>query len=136
MAARQGQLSALDDAKLAFHLQRCSRCRAALEVGRSFDAVLGARAGDDRIASVTAARRTAPRSRRRLAYATLAGVLLSGSLAGRRHERRDTAELLGTRDDQPTVTRVGPPKADPAQDAGTKQPAPKVQAAPPPLRMQ
>lgn len=132
LAARQGQLSALDDAKLAFHLQRCSRCRAALDVGRSFDAVLGARAGDDRIASAIAARMTAPRSRRRLAYATLAGVLLSGSLAGAAMSGVNFAELIGVRDDQPRVTRGGPSKADPAQRAGSKQPATVVQAVPAP----
>lgn len=132
LAARQGQLSALEDAKLAFHLQRCSRCRAALEVGRSFDAVLGARAGDDRIASAIAARMTAPRSRRWLAYLTLAGVLLSGSLAGAAMSGVNFAELLGARDDQPTVPRSSPGHADPAKRAGSKQPAPTVQAAPPP----
>lgn len=130
LGARQGQLSALDDAKLAFHLQRCSRCRAALDVGRSFDAVLGARAGDDRIASAIAARMTAPRSRRRLAYATLAGVLLSGSLAGAAMNGVNFAEWMGLGDVQPPVTRGGAGRADPAESAGSKQPPPVVQVAP------
>lgn len=42
------------------------------------------------------------------------------------------AELIGVRDDQPRVTRGGPSKADPAQRAGSKQPATVVQAVPAP----
>ena len=129
LAARQAQLSALEDAKLSFHLQRCSRCRAALEVGRAFDAVLGARAGDDRIANAIAARMSAPRSRRRLAYAALAGVLLTGSLAGAALSGVDLARLVARGPEQRTTAgKAAPHHAEVPQQT---RPTPIVEALPP-----
>jgi len=110
LAARQGELSALDDAKLSFHLQRCARCRAALEVGRSFDAVLGARAGDDEIARSIAARMSERRPRRRFAFALAAGVLLTGSLAGAAASGVRVESLLSALERAPWAsTRAGAP---------------------------
>jgi len=81
LAARSGNLSLQDEAKLSLHLQRCDRCRAALGVGRAFDTVLGAQAGDDAIASRIAAHVTGRPQRRWLGYALGGAFLLTGSLA-------------------------------------------------------
>jgi len=111
LAARQGDLTALEDAKLAFHLQRCARCRAELEVGRGFDAVLGAQPGDDELAMGIAARLTEPPRRRRRAYALAAGVLLSGSVATAAVSGVDLGRLFAT---PPARTKV-PSAPVPAQ---------------------
>jgi len=125
LCARQGELRLVDDAKLAYHLERCARCRAALEVGRAFDAALGARAGDDEIASAVAARLTQRRSKRGLAYALAAGVLLSGSLAGAAANRAAIERLLGVAE-QPTQVQPRP-VAIPALRA---TPTPETEAPP------
>jgi hypothetical protein len=132
LAARQGQLSALDDAKLSFHLQRCARCRATLDVGRAFDGVLGARAGDDRIASAIAASMVAPRRRRRLAYATLAGVLLTGSLAGAALSGVDFERWVGREPPARAPMRPAADHARPRIDSGRAQSGPTTDAAPTP----
>jgi TolA-binding protein len=82
LAARRGELtSSNDEARLAFHLERCARCRAALSTGRAFDVVLGARVGDDEIATRIAARVTERKSRRFGPLALAVGLMLSASLA-------------------------------------------------------
>jgi tetratricopeptide (TPR) repeat protein len=79
--ARGGSLGAEDEARLAVHLERCALCRVALEVGRDFDIVLEAQAGDEAIANRIASG-LAPRPFRRVgAYAGGLALLLTGSLA-------------------------------------------------------
>jgi hypothetical protein len=91
-SARRGALSAQEQARLEFHLARCTRCQATLDVGKAFDAALGARSGDDAIAMRIAAEVTRPaarhwfaagrvRGRARVRGVTLAaGLLLLGSV--------------------------------------------------------
>lgn len=82
LAARSGMLSPQDEARLHLHLARCPQCQAAFEAGRAFDAVLGARVGDDAIAMRLAAHVTQRPARRWLAYAAGGGLLLlTGSVA-------------------------------------------------------
>jgi hypothetical protein len=85
VGARSRTLSTEDRARLDAHLSRCAACRAALSVGRAFDAGLGARPGDDEIARRIAARVAPKRSRRRMPYLLAVGlVLVTGSVAAAR----------------------------------------------------
>lgn len=80
--ARAGTLSSEDRARLDAHLGRCDACRVTLDVGKAFDASLGARAGDDEIARRIADRLVVPPRRRRSALLFAAAlVLVSGSVA-------------------------------------------------------
>jgi hypothetical protein len=80
--ARAGTLSFEDRARLDAHLGRCDACRVMLDVGKAFDASLGARTGDDEIARRIADRLVVPPRRRRSALLFAAAlVLVSGSVA-------------------------------------------------------
>jgi hypothetical protein len=117
LAARSGALNPQDEARLSLHLTGCSRCRAALDVGRAFDAALGARVGDDAIATRIAARVTQRPARRWLAYAASGGLLLlSGSVA---------VAAVGRETLNGWIETIIPTSAQPAASA---QPAPRRQA--------
>src|SRR5688572_15746933 len=82
VGARNRSLSAEDQARLDAHLVRCADCRATLEVGRAFDAGLGARPGDDEIARRIAARLTPTKQRRKFpVWLAVAAVFVTGSVA-------------------------------------------------------
>jgi TolA-binding protein len=81
LAARQGSLNPRDEARLDFHLARCGRCRAALDVGRAFDLDLQAQTFDDAIATRIAAAITRRPRRKWPIYAFAAGALFGGSVA-------------------------------------------------------
>jgi hypothetical protein len=135
LAARQGDLTALEDAKLAFHLQRCARCRAELEVGRGFDAVLGAQPGDDEMAMGIASRLTERPRQHRWAYALAAGVLLSGSVATAAVSGVDLGQLFRPTAQHRKVANVAlpvQPRALPAPATAPTAPAASITTAAPP----
>jgi TolA-binding protein len=87
-SARRGMLSPDDRARLDAHLDQCGMCRVALEVGHDFDRVLGARAGDEKIAERIAAavarpvpEKRAATGRSRVVWALAAAALLVASVA-------------------------------------------------------
>jgi TolA-binding protein len=87
-SARRGMLSPDDRARLDAHLDQCGMCRVALEVGHDFDRVLGARAGDEKIAERIAAavarpvpEKRAATGRSRVVWALAAAALHLASVA-------------------------------------------------------
>lgn len=145
IAARRGALNAQDEARLAFHLARCERCQAALDVGRDFDGVLGARAGDDAIAMRIAAQVTQRPKRRGLAYALAGGLLLFGSVAvaavgsrvwqqvfrGQQVHTVPTVSVQSTNDATeraPRSKEPAPANLEPAASAPVAQPTPELSA--------
>jgi tetratricopeptide (TPR) repeat protein len=121
--ARTGTLEPSDRVRLEAHLGQCRACRDTLDVGRAFDASLGARAGDEEIARRIADRVVArPRRRRWPVLVTAAAVLVTGSVAAANAPAvwRAVTALV-----QPAPEPVVP--APPAESKVGPQPAPRVQ---------
>jgi hypothetical protein len=75
-------MTSSDRARLDTHVSRCPACRATLDVGRAFDAGLGAQSGDDEIARRIADRLVVdPRRRRPPTLLMVAAVMITGSVA-------------------------------------------------------
>lgn len=144
IAARRGALNAQDEARLSYHLARCERCQAALDVGRDFDGVLGARAGDDAIAMRIAAHVTQRPKRRGLAYALAGGLLLFGSVAVAavgsrvwqqvfRNQAVHVVPNVSVQSDSETTARAprsqAPASVEPAASASVPQLTPELPSA-------
>lgn len=87
--ARAGSLSQHDRRSLETHLEGCALCRAALQVGRDFDGLLGAQPGDDEIAARVAGGFMKRRSRAKRPVLVAAALVGSVAVAAATPQLRD-----------------------------------------------